>query len=264
MEEPDFPKKGGKAFERFYSAVWGERWPRLREALLQESAPQGMGEGVLLQPYYLDTASRLAAELLPVSPGDKVLDLCAAPGGKTLVLAQKLRGQGSLVSNELSSARRERLKRVLRDHLPEIWQGSVSVTGKDATRWGLYQKEIYDAVLLDAPCSSERHVLHSPKHLELWSPHRTKALAQQAVALLCSALETVKTGGFVLYATCSVSPEENQGALEKFQKKRPGRWAEVPLSQAIGERQSWGYLILPDTHQGQGPLFFCLWQKLAP
>ncbi len=263
MQQQQFPKKGEKAFEDYYAKVWGERWPQLRSALLKEADPQALGTESLKRTYYLDTASKLAAELLPVNPGENILDLCAAPGGKSLVLAQKLNGQGSLVANELSSARRERLRKVLREHLPDDWLRAVTVTGKDATRWGLYQKESYDAVLLDAPCSSERHVLHSPKHLELWSAHRTKSLAQQAVALLCSALETVKTGGYVLYATCSISPEENQLALEKFNKKRAGRWQEVVLNQAVGEKQTYGYLILPDTHQGWGPLYYCLWQKLA-
>jgi len=207
----------------------------------------------LVKPYYLDGASVRAARYLDVQPDDEVLDMCAAPGGKTLVLALALAGTGRLVSNDRSADRRGRLKRVIAEHLPDKAQANITVTGYDATQWGLHEKEAYDRILLDAPCSSERHLLHSPAHLADWSPNRTKALAQQAMAMLCAALDALKPGGRLLYSTCSISPEENEGLLGRFAAKRPGLWNLVNQT-----------LVLPDEADGEGPLFFTLLEKKDP
>jgi len=244
-------RRGPAAFDRHFSSVYGDRWPGLREALAAPGRPEAHLDG-LVKPYYLDGASVRAAQALGVQPGDEVLDMCAAPGGKTLVLALALAGTGRLVSNDRSSDRRGRLKRVIAEHLPEAWQANVTVTGFDATRWGLHEQNAYDRILLDAPCSSERHLVHSPAHLAEWSPNRTKTLAQQALAMLCGALEALKPGGRLLYSTCSISPEENEGLLERFAAKRPGQF--TVLSQS---------LVLPDQADGEGPLFSALLEKAA-
>lgn len=242
-------RRGPTAFERHFRGVYGERWPGLLQALQAPSRPEAHLEG-LVKPYYLDGASVRAAEALGVRPGDEVLDLCAAPGGKTLVLALALKGTGRLISNDRSSDRRGRLRRVIAEHLPLELQSNVIVTGFDATKWGLHETAVYDRILLDAPCSSERHLVHSPSHLADWSPNRTKALAQQALAMLCAALEALKPGGRLLYSTCSISPEENEGLLARFGTKRPGLWTLIDQT-----------LVLPDDSGGEGPLFFALIEK---
>lgn len=242
-------RRGASAFDRHFRGVYADRWDRLRTALEAPGRPEAHLEG-LLKPYYLDGASVRAARALGVRPGDTVLDMCAAPGGKTLVLALALGGEGSLISNDRSNDRRGRLKRVVAEHLPPALAQAVTVTGYDATRWGLHEQGVYDRILLDAPCSSERHLVHSPTHLADWSPHRTKMLAQQGLALLCAALEALKPGGTLLYSTCSISPEENEGLLGRFATKRPGRF--VVLEQN---------LVLPDTSDGEGPLFWAKIQK---
>jgi 16S rRNA C967 or C1407 C5-methylase (RsmB/RsmF family) len=244
-------RRGADAFDRYFEAVYGPRWPRLRSALESPPQPEAHLDG-LLKPYYLDGASVRAARALNVQQGDTVLDLCAAPGGKTLVLALALGGTGSLTSNDRSADRRGRLKTVIEDHLPPKWRDNITVTGHDATRWGLHEQNVYDRVLLDAPCSSERHVVRSASHLAQWSPGRTRTLAQQALAMLCAALEALKPGGTLLYSTCSISPEENDGTLERFAAKRPGLWRLV-------ERN----LTLPD-EAGEGPLFYAVIEKLVP
>jgi len=139
----------------------------------------------------------------------------------------------------------------------------VTVTGHDATRWGLHEQSTYDAVLLDAPCSSERHVLQDAKALSQWSSARTKRLAVQQFAMVAAALEAVRPGGHILYSTCSISPSENEAVIEKLEKKRAGRYEEIavdaPYAQALGH----GKIILPDTANGRGPLYFCLLRKTA-
>lgn len=249
-------------FDRFYRELYATRWDRLKEALLAPTEPTRYDEH-LLHPYFLDEASVIAASLLPVSQGDRVLDMCAAPGGKSLVLAGKLAGSGSLVCNDRSSQRRSRLRRVLEEHLPDSFRQPITITSHDATKWGLHEQNAYDAILLDAPCSSERHVLQDPKALSQWSPSRTKHLAVQQFAMLAAALEAVRPGGHILYSTCSIARTENEDVIAKLAHKRSGRYEEVPVAAPRAEQLGHGSIILPDAAEGRGPLYFCLLRRLA-
>jgi len=253
-------------FETYYRGVFGERWPALRQALLSPGAPEPFSKG-LVKPYHLDRASVLAA-LAPGEVGNRsVLDLCAAPGGKTLVLASSLGPEGRIVANERSSDRRRRLKAVLDEHLPTEVRRRIEVTGHDAARWGVHEPEAYDLVILDAPCSSERHVLRSPAHLAAWSPSRTRRLAQQAYAMLLSALAAAKPGGLVLYSTCALSPLENDEVVARAAERRPGSFEAVPYPEALrtavppGETTRFGKQIWPDAAEGMGPIYFALLRK---
>lgn len=254
--------EGKDLFEAYYQGIYNERWPLLRQALLEERKPVAYREE-LLQSYYLDEASILSARTLGVQMDDHVLDMCAAPGGKSLVLASALHGSGHLVCNDRSATRRGRLKTVLQDHLPPTWLESVQVTGHDASRWGLYEQGIYDRILLDAPCSSERHVLADPKALSQWTVARPKHLAIQQFAMLAAALEAVKIGGHVLYSTCSIAPLENENIIEKLFSKREGRFEVEQLSVPGSEACKHGSIILPDSAQGKGPLYFCRIRRMA-
>ena len=250
---------GAEQFDRFFADVYGERWESLKNALLEPGKHMDLQIAEDKSIYYLDRASWIAAKSLPLQPGMAVLDLCAAPGGKSLILASKLEGTGSLTCNELSPGRRKRLRTVLHDHLPQDWQEQIHVTGFDGSKWCLYEKEVFDAVLLDAPCSSERHLLHSPEHLKQWSPARTKNLAVRQYSLAVSALDTLKPGGWMLYSTCSLSPLENDGIIAKMLKKRKGLFEVVPTV-SEGEDSEYGKMILPD-REGWGPIYFCLIRK---
>ena len=137
---------------------------------------------------------------------------------------------------------------------------SIRVTGFDGSKWCLFEKEVFDAILLDAPCSSERHLLHSPEHLKKWSPSRSKNLAVRQYSLAVSALDTLKPGAFLLYSTCSLSPLENDGIIRKMLKKRKGLFEVIPSDVPEGENTDFGKLILPDK-DGWGPLYFCLLRK---
>lgn len=253
---------GDQLFDLHYSTIYGERWPSLREALLAERNPVAFNDQ-LLQTYFLDEASILAAHLLSVQKGDHVLDMCAAPGGKSLVLASSLQGSGRLVANDRSATRRGRLKIVLKNHLKAAWAEQVEVTGHDANKWGLYEQEEYDRVLLDAPCSSERHVLADAKALGQWRPSRPKALAIQQFAMLAAALEAVKIGGTILYCTCSIEPLENEGVIEKLTKKRKGRFELDQLDIPEAESLKYGAIFLPDTAGGKGPLYVCRIRRIS-
>jgi 16S rRNA C967 or C1407 C5-methylase (RsmB/RsmF family) len=246
-----------QAFHEFFAKVYGERWPSLYAALEKPSVTREFFCAPGMPPYFMDEASVLAAQSLPFAPNARVLDLCAAPGGKTLVLASKVGPGGSLLSNERSATRRERLKRVIDEHVPASIRAQIKVTSHDASKWCLYEKDAYDAILLDAPCSSERHLIHQPNLLKEWTPNRSKFLAQRQYAMLASTFAVVAPGGHVLYSTCSISPLENDGVIDKLLKKKKGQVEVKKLSLAVGEATTQGWMILPDT-SGLGPMYFSL------
>lgn len=244
-------------FDKYYKNYYKERWFSLKEALLKDSSPIEL-KANLEKPYYMDEASIICAKLLDVQKGDSVLDMCAAPGGKTLVLASTLEGTGSLVSNDRSSKRRARLHHVIKDHLKQEWRENITITAHDSSKWGLFEQNIYDKILLDAPCSSERHVLATPSALEIWTPNRPKRLAIQQYAMLVAALDAVKIGGTILYSTCAITPAEDEEIIEKLFKKRKGRFSLIDFDCKIAEKKKYGQIILPDSSNGKGPLYFCL------
>lgn len=249
-------------FDEFYENFYHQRWSSLRCAMMVERVPVPFSEG-LLKPYYLDESSLEAVRQLSLEKGDAVLDMCAAPGGKTLVMAVALAGSGRLVCNDRSSQRRGRLRKVVEEHLHEPWRQNITFTSHDAAKWGLYERDAYDAVLLDAPCSSERHVLASPSAMNQWSASRTKHLAIQQFAMLAAALDAVRIGGHVLYCTCSISPLENEKVIEKLSTKRTGRFEVEDINGVLAESLSYGAIVLPDKAQGKGPLYMCLIRRIA-
>jgi 16S rRNA C967 or C1407 C5-methylase (RsmB/RsmF family) len=293
-------KKGLEGFDQYYGEIYGERWPALRTALegpvsfvsrlnrfalfgrerfsgiqeiagvsyaahTAEMAPEPDAAG-LLDFYKMDLASVFPAIALQLAGANRVLDMCAAPGGKSLILAERLNSlaggdaamtgvgmAGELVCNELSDGRRGRLRRVLKEYLPESILEKTKVTAFDASRWCLYETETFDKILLDAPCSGERHLLMDPKEMADWSPARSRNLSQRQYAILASALLVVRPGGQIVYSTCSISPRENDDVIRKLLKKKDDV-AFVPLDFPIGEATEFGWMILPD-QSGYGPIY---------
>lgn len=265
---------GELGFQSYYSQLYGQRWPALCQALLKEAEPVAWQTGAGRPAYYLDAASIRAAASLPVTGADDILDLCAAPGGKTLVLSSLMDGEASLLSNERSRERLSRLIRVADRHMADSVRRRVSISGKDGATLCRNPANSFDRILLDAPCSSERHVLASPRHLAQWSPARIKSLAVAQWSLLSSAYRMLRPGGYLLYATCALSPEENDRVVARLE----GKFADVELvrelppvpesvarfcSAALPEPEltERGFHVLPDTADGCGPLYFSLIYK---
>lgn len=247
-------------FDQYYREIWCDRWLDLKEALKEEKNTQ-VSINETTPPYWLDEASLLTASLLPVSIGSTVLDMCAAPGGKSLVLARAMGKTGFLTANDRSPDRRERLRKVLYS-LREDIRPEIRITGFNAESWGVYEKDAYDYVLLDAPCSSERHVLNDEKYLSQWSPSRPKRLAVSQYAMLSSALMAVKVGGYILYSTCSINPGENEEVIQKLFNRHPLEVEESTDIPSWAERRKHGAMVLPDTSGGKGPMYFCLLKKV--
>ena len=245
------------AFFEFYSNFFGSRWESLRLALSEKNCSTKLQFDETLAPYFLDEASVFAAKALDVKPGMQVLDMCAAPGGKTLILASALSGEGSLQCNDRSNDRRERLAHVIENTLPESWRKIISISGYDGNKFGRYKKETFDKILLDAPCSSERHVLNSEEHLKVWTKNRIKRLSVEQGSLLASAIDALKPGGEVVYSTCALTPFENDAVVEKILKKRAGLLEIISLTPKFKgtEITKYGLSMLPDYCEGRGPIF---------
>ncbi|GHU55086.1 SAM-dependent methyltransferase [Spirochaetia bacterium] len=257
-------------FETYYDKIYGSRWPALRESLLRPSAPVPYTAG-LAKPYMLDYASVLAAKSLRLSgannavdAGGEILDACAAPGGKTLVIASAMGGGMRLLANELSAERRRRLADVLDAHLDREKREQVRVSGFDAAVQGGRKSEQgrYAAILLDAPCSSERHVIQSEKYLPEWTPARPRFLARRQWALLSSAFLLLESGGSLVYATCALSPEENDALAARLLKKYKGAAVIDAPDFTEGEKTEFGRIILPDVCQGMGPMYVARFTRI--
>jgi 16S rRNA (cytosine1407-C5)-methyltransferase len=248
-----------EGFEAYYAAIYSSRWKRLRQSLLEDAATVAFSRG-LTKPYFLNYASVLAACALRLPEGGHsatILDACAAPGGKSLILATRLSAGQRLLANELSSERRGRLARVLDEHLDAGKRASVTVSGFDAARLAGNKREHgrFAGILLDAPCSSERHVLTSEKALAQWTPARPRSLARRQWALLSAAFLLLRPGASLVYATCALSPEENDGVVARLVAKYG---VEVVIDKADfteGAETRFGRLILPDETGGLGPMY---------
>ena len=256
---------GPEEFDSYYKKIYGIRWKSLKEALLSTATPGAYSTG-LNKPYTMDEASVLAAQSLKLPPEGTVLDACAAPGGKSLVIASAMNRGTFLLSNELSGERRRRLVNVLDEYLPEEPRGRVQVSGFDAAAQGsrISERERFSAVLLDAPCSSERHVLGNAKALSEWTGARSKFLAQRQWSLLSSAFLLLKPGSFLVYATCSISPLENDGVAGRLLKKYKNLVKMEKPGFSPGEETEWGRMILPDRDRNLGPMYIAAFQKIDP
>jgi 16S rRNA C967 or C1407 C5-methylase (RsmB/RsmF family) len=242
-------------FEDHFATVYGARWPALREALLMPAPKTSLINPFSLQDYSLDPASLVPVKHLALQAGQVYADFCASPGGKSLAAIFSVQGEGQFFLNDLSPTRVGRLKAVLHDCVPAALLARVFVSTSDASRWGLRRKAQFDRILLDAPCSGERHLLAS-KEVERWSLKGSKRLNVRQHSLLCSAFDCLSEGGRLVYSTCSISPLENDRVVEKLLKSRPSARVVLP-EEAMGEATELGRLILPD-RDAAGPIFFAV------
>jgi 16S rRNA (cytosine1407-C5)-methyltransferase len=250
------------AFESYYRGIYGARWEALRESLARPSLPVFYTEG-LATPYSMDRASVLAALSLRTENAALILDACAAPGGKTLVIASRMGTQTRLLANELSPERRRRLVAVLDGRLHPETRERVKASGFDAAAAAgrNSERERFDAILLDAPCSSERHVIRDEKALAAWTPARPCRLARRQWALLSACFIMLKPGGSLVYATCALNPDENDGVAARLSAKYGAAVMLDPPDFTDGEKTAYGRIILPDRCGGAGPMYVARFRK---
>ena len=173
--------------------------------------------------YVQSAASMIPPVVLGVEPGMHVLDMCAAPGSKSTQIAQYLRGEGFLVANDANGNRLTALGiNQQRLGLPEI-----IVTNMEGQR--LPTNQTYERVLVDAPCTGSGTIMKSHKAAEMWSSSLISKMVGIQDVLIRKAWHLVKPGGILVYSTCSVQPEENEGVVSRFVKDTGARTVPITL-----------------------------------
>ncbi|MNO30227.1 Ribosomal RNA small subunit methyltransferase F [compost metagenome] len=168
--------------------------------------------------YYIQEPSAMApVELLGVQPGDRVLDLCAAPGGKSTQIAAKLQGEGLLVSNDLHPERTKALAKNL--ELYGVRNGVV--LNESPERIAAAFPGFFDRVLIDAPCSGEGMFRKDEDMVKQWGPETPLKYAAMQREILASAAAALKPGGTLVYSTCTFATEENEGTIAEFLDSHP-------------------------------------------
>lgn len=168
--------------------------------------------------YYLQEPSAMApAGLLDVRPGMRVLDLCAAPGGKSTQLAAALQGQGLLIANEIHPQR----AKILARNFERLAVANGLVLNEHPQRLAERFPRYFDRILVDAPCSGEGMFRKEEAALSDWSEETVAMCAKRQGEILASAAQMLCPGGRLVYSTCTFSPEENEGVISAFLKTHP-------------------------------------------
>ncbi|XP_051006062.1 tRNA (cytosine(34)-C(5))-methyltransferase, mitochondrial isoform X2 [Acomys russatus] len=172
--------------------------------------------GHLKKFYLLNAASLLPVLALELSDGENVLDLCAAPGGKSVALLQCAH-PGYLLCNEYDSLRVRWLRQTLESFIPQPLINVIKVSELDGRDIGDAQPETFDKVLVDAPCSNDRSwLLSSDSQKAAWRIHQRSSLPVLQGDLLRSGIQALRPGGILVYSTCTLSKAENQDVISKI------------------------------------------------
>ena len=168
--------------------------------------------------YYIQEPSAMsAAALLAPKPGMRVLDLCAAPGGKSTQLATYLGDSGLLVSNEINTQR----SRILSQNIERMGIKNAVVTNEDSFALAAHFPNFFHAIQVDAPCSGEGMFRKLPEAVNEWSPQNVEICAARQKEILDNAAVMLKPGGVIVYSTCTFSREENEDVIECFLERHP-------------------------------------------
>lgn len=168
--------------------------------------------------YYIQEPSAMsAAALLAPKPGMRVLDLCAAPGGKSTQLATYLGDSGLLVSNEINTQR----CRILSQNIERMGIKNAIVTNEDSFVLASHFPGFFNAIQVDAPCSGEGMFRKLPEAIEQWSMENVAICAERQKEILDNAAVMLKPGGTIVYSTCTFSKEENEDVIEYFLERHP-------------------------------------------
>lgn len=156
--------------------------------------------------YIQEPSAMTPAAMLPIEPGDRVLDLCAAPGGKSTQIGARLKGTGVLVSNDISASRAKGLVK----NIELFGICNALVTSEAPEKLCHYFEGYFDKILVDAPCSGEGMFRKEPGMMKNWEDQDYTHYAALQREILPSAVRMLKAGGTLVYSTCTFSPEENE------------------------------------------------------
>lgn len=177
--------------------------------------------------YIQDLSSILATLVLDPKPKENILDMCSAPGSKTTHIADITNNKANILANELEVSRTNSLKNVIE----QFGATTVKITLSDGREFGKKYPDYFDKVLLDAPCSGEGRIyMRGPKPLRFWSIKKVRSLSLLQEQLIESAFITLKAGGSLVYSTCTLEPQENEGVITSLLKRHKNAVIEdIPL-----------------------------------
>ncbi|MEN6314649.1 MAG: RsmB/NOP family class I SAM-dependent RNA methyltransferase [Clostridiaceae bacterium] len=188
--------------------------------------------------YYIqEPSAMLPGHILGAQPGEKVLDLCAAPGGKTVQIAAAMKGSGLLVSNDINA---ERVKALIKNI--ELCGVRNAIVLNEMPEKLVHNFEGYfDRILIDAPCSGEGMFRKDETAARSWESFKCERCTQLQEPILHNADRLLKAGGTLVYSTCTFSPEEDEQMIVKFMRQHPGyELVEIPKTAGIeGGRAQW-------------------------
>ncbi|MCJ7740813.1 RsmB/NOP family class I SAM-dependent RNA methyltransferase [Candidatus Microgenomates bacterium] len=196
--------------------------------------------------YVQSLSSMIPALVLDPKPGEKILDLCAAPGSKTTQMAAMMENEGEIVANEPNPIRAQKLNANL------LKQGVTNTKMVNLYGEDVYKKysDYFDRVLVDAPCSGEGRIhTYDPETFRGWSLGKIERYVKVQKKLLISAVLAVKKGGIIVYSTCTLEPEENKGVVDEILQKAGGYLVleEIKIEGKEGEKGKKGILrVWPD------------------
>ncbi len=199
--------------------------------------------------YYLQEASAMApAVLLDPQPGERVLDLCAAPGGKSTQLAGHMQGRGLLVCNEYSSKR----AKILSQNIERLGIANALVTNVTPGELAARLEGFFDRVLVDAPCSGEGMFRKEEAAVTDWSPETVEMCARRQADILHEAAKMLRPGGRLVYSTCTFAPEENEGAVAAFLESHPDFAPEEVSAPWFARGENGSFRLWPHRLLGEG------------
>ncbi|PIP52908.1 hypothetical protein COX08_03870 [Candidatus Beckwithbacteria bacterium CG23_combo_of_CG06-09_8_20_14_all_34_8] len=252
--------KSGLNFNKIEWFPYAVYWPQ--QIPFGEPVP-GYEEKLI---YPLNISSLLPIMALQPKQNEVILDACGAPGGKTLGI-KFLGSNNRIIANDISPIRRQRMRQTF----GEFQLNDIDIWGRPAET--IYQQypNYFDKILLDAPCSSEKHVWNDIKYLKQWTPNRIKVLHLRQLALLGGLLLALKSGGILVYSTCAVNTLENEETVgELLQKKgnlaklidwrKPVEGSKQLNDQNFGFDQNKVLRILPK--ENYDPMFVAVLRKI--
>ncbi len=222
---------------------------RLLKAVAVDSLP-GFSEGYVSVQ---DEAAQLAAPLLQLEPGQRVLDACCAPGGKTCHILEREPGLAEVVALDVDESRLARVE----ENLSRLKQTATLRCGDAGNLDDWWNGQPFDRILLDAPCSATGVIRRHPDIKLLRTRADIAKLADVQQRLLHTLWQTLKPGGLLVYATCSIMPEENAQQVAAFLAAEASAQA-LPINAEWGEAQAVGKQLFPHTNGHDGFYYACL------
>ena len=178
--------------------------------------------------YVQEPAAMAPAECIDINPDWCVLDMCAAPGGKSTQLKMKLGENGVLVSNEIIPSR----CKILTGNIERLGLSNTVVTCMDTGKLAKTFQNTFDLVMVDAPCSGEGMFRKEEIAISEWSEANVTMCAKRQSEILENAVKTLKNGGFIIYATCTFSLEENEMTIDSFLQNHP-EFEIIPVNERV-------------------------------